>query len=188
MYSRSLRMLPLTDVRVCLNIWLGKIWSLWTEEHLPHHTVIILQESLFPSDKVLQDMLIFYSQSLEVPGAFPSTVCWLLNSEWHSLWPGRQVSSSHLVTRANTEQGVWAGSMGRTLLGEKGLEYSWNWSSLKRHREGPIKALKMWYYKKWFLPIFDHRCLSFCVSRDDFVLITNACHEAQWSHDAASQQ
>lgn len=79
MYSRSLRMLPLTDVRVCLNFWSGKIWSLCTEEHLSHHTVIILQESLFPSDKVLQDKshgrLICYSQCLEVPGAFPSTVC-----------------------------------------------------------------------------------------------------------------
>lgn len=50
----------------------------------------------------------FNSVCPEVPCAFSSAVYWLLNSEWHSLWLGRQISDARLVNMANTEQGMRA--------------------------------------------------------------------------------
>lgn len=38
---KYLKIVSLSDVRVCPNFWLEKSWSLCSEEHLSHHTVII---------------------------------------------------------------------------------------------------------------------------------------------------
>lgn len=173
----------------CVLIFVWKIQSLCTESI--YHIALcnhFFRSFFSPSDKdVLQDkshdMLIFLILKCpEVPGDFPNTVHWLSNSEWHLLWPGRQISCAHLVIMTNTEQGMWT----RPFLEGKGWGCTCRGlEPVGRAREGLIRTLNMWYSQKWFLPILGPRWLSFCLSREGCVLITNVCHWAQLSHDAS---
>lgn len=188
MCSRFPRMIPLSDVRVCLNFWLEKFSHCIPRAFITSHCNHFFRSLFFPiRQRRSPGQKPWHAHFLilkcpEVPGDFPNTVYWLSNSEWHLLWPGRQISRAHLVIMTNTEQGMWTWPF----LEGKG----WGCTCRRlepvgRAGEGLIRTLNMWYSQKWFLPILGHRWLSFCLSRDDCVLITNVCHWAQLSHDAS---
>lgn len=76
MCARSLRVVPLSAVRM-RQFWVGKTWSLCTEEHLSHHAVIISSGDFLPH------------QRKKVPRTKATTYLFFILSAWKCLLPSQ---------------------------------------------------------------------------------------------------